>query len=261
MDFLAKFPFTTPFRWLTAVGDACTFWMKATAAAVRIPYPRDVLILTAKLVLSTMPVVVAISFFAGAMLTVQAFSSLSLIGGGPFSGTLVALGGVREVFPMLAGAGVAARTGAEFAATIGTMRVSQQTDALRVMGIDPIALLAAPRIIACTIGTPLCVTVANAVGLLGAFVVGVFQLGVDAGSMQYHLALSINAGDFKTGVYKGLALGFIIASIATREGFEATGGAEGVGRSTNRAVVRAMMAVCFFSLWMTFIVYGTRVIL
>ncbi len=232
------------------------FLARASWAMVRPPSLGSVTTLLAKLLLSSFPVVAVVAFFSGAMLTVQAAASLSLIGGGPLSGMIVGLGGVREVFPLLAVASVAARTGAEFASELGTMRVTQQVDALSVMGTDPMRLLVGPRVLAATLGTPLCVLLACASGLIGSWIIGVFQLGIDRGSMWAALTGAVLPGDFLVGLVKGVVLGWLVGAITTREGLRASGGPRGVGSATNRAVVRAMIVVCGVSLVITYIFYG-----
>jgi phospholipid/cholesterol/gamma-HCH transport system permease protein len=232
---------------------------RATFAALLMPAPGSFVALLARLLVSSMPVVGVVAFFSGAMLTVQAASSLALIGGGPLSGMLVGLGGVREVFPLLAVASVAARSGAEFASELGTMKVTQQIDALEVMGVDPLRLLVAPRVLAAAIGTPFCVLFADAMGLFGSWVVGSLQLGIDRGSMYSTLLGSCTVFDLVVGVGKGLLLGWIVGAITTREGFIASGGPRGVGLATNRAVVRAMVAVCLTSLLLTYLIYGRAI--
>lgn len=232
---------------------------RATVAAVALPPMGEVLVLLTRLLASSLPVVATVAFFSGAMLTVQAVNSLSLIGGGPLSGFLVGLGGVREVFPLLAVASVAARSGAEFASELGTMKVTQQVDALEVMGVDPLRLLVAPRVLAAALGTPLCVAIAVASGLMGSWIIGVFQLGIDRGSMWSALVGAVEPIDLMIGLGKGVLLGWIVGAVTTREGFAATGGPRGVGIATNRAVVRAMIAVCLTSLLLTYIIYGGAV--
>lgn len=229
---------------------------RASALALRVPAPSSFVVVLARLLTSSLPVVAVVAAFSGAMLTVQAVASLSLVGGGPLSGTIVGLGGVREVFPLLAVAAVAARTGAEFASELGTMRVTQQVDALSVMGLDPMRLLVAPRVLAAALGTPACVLLANAAGLAGSFLVGALQLGIDRGSMWGALMASVHPADLVVGLVKGLVLGWLVGVITTREGMRASGGPRGVGLATNRAVVRAMIAVCSASLFITWLVYG-----
>lgn len=235
------------------------FLGRATWAMFRLPSFGSFTALLAKLLLSSFPVVGVVAFFSGAMLTVQAANSLSLIGGGPLSGMIVGLGGVREMFPLLAVAAVAARTGAEFASELGTMRVTQQVDALEVMGTDPMRLLVGPRVLAATVGTPLCVLLACAAGLVGSWVIGVFQLGIDRGSMWSALTSAVVPADFVVGLAKGVVLGWLVGAITTREGLSASGGPRGVGAATNRAVVRAMIVVCCVSLFLTFVFYGKAI--
>ncbi|MCP4501988.1 MAG: ABC transporter permease [Deltaproteobacteria bacterium] len=218
--------------------------------------PYDSLILLVRLLASSLPVVAVVAFFASAMLTVQAASSLALIGGGPLAGTLVGFGGVREVFPLLAAASVAARSGAAFASELGAMKVTEQLDALEVMGLSPLVLLVGPRIWAAIFGVPVCVLTANAVGLVGSQLIGTYQLGIDPGSMWYALMTSVMVEDLVIGMVKGLILGWLIAIVTTREGLQATGGARGAGQATNRAVVRALIATSLASLALTYLLYG-----
>ena len=240
--------------------ELAAFVARSLVAVARLGYPRDTLAHLSRLLVTSLPVIGVVAFAAGAMLTVQAAASLSLIGGGPFAGTLVGLGGVREVFPVLAAAAVAARTGAEFASTLGAMRISKQVDALAVMGLDPMRLLVGPRVLAAVLGTPFCVIFADASGLLGSFLVGTLQLGIDRGSMADHLMLSVVQQDLTVGALKGLLLGFLVGAVTCFEGLRASGGARGVGQATNRAVVRSMIVVCLASLLLTYVIYGRSVI-
>ncbi len=136
------------------------------------------------------------------------------------------------------------------------MKVTEQVDALEVMGLDPMRLLVGPRIVAAILGTPLCVLIADAVGLLGAQVIGSVQLGIDPGSMWNALTASVVLPDLYIGMGKGLILGWLIALVTTYEGLHASGGASGVGRATNQAVVRAMIVTCVASLAITYLIYG-----
>lgn len=236
--------------------DWGAFLGRALGVSLTFPYREDTVVLLTRLLVTSLPVIGVVAFASGAMLTVQAASSLSLIGGGPFSGTLVGLGGVREVFPLLAAASVAARTGAEFASSLGAMRVSQQVDALEVMGLDPMRILVAPRVMASVLGTPACVVFANVSGLVGSFLVGTLQLGIDRGSMWERMMMSVVPYDLGLGIVKGVILGFLVGAVTCFEGLRASGGARGVGQATNKAVVRAMIVVCLTSLLLTYIFYG-----
>lgn len=247
-------------RWLLAIvadlAAAAAFWPRAAASMLRGPPLVDTVLLSLRLVVTSVPVVFVVTFFGGAMLTVQAAASLSSFGGGALAGIAVGFGGIREVFPLLAAASVAARSGAEIASQLATMRVTRQIDALEVMGIDPVRLLVGPRMIAAVIGTPLCVLVGCGAGMVGAQAIGVWQLGVDRGAMWTNLWGGIVAADLVVGAVKGLVLGFMLGAISAREGLCAEPGARGVGRATNRAVIRALVVVSGASLALSTAIYG-----
>jgi phospholipid/cholesterol/gamma-HCH transport system permease protein len=232
------------------------FFARAALAVLRGPPPLPSAVAFFRLVSASVPVVFAVSFFAGAMLTVQAAASLTPFGASSMAGLVVGFGGIREVFPLLAAAAVAARAGAEFASELGTMRTTQQVDALEVMGLDPMRLLVAPRIVGAVLGTPLCVLVSCGAGMLGSQAVGALQLGLDRGAMWTSLWSGVVLADITVGAVKGLVLGFLLAAVSTREGLVARGGALGVGRATNRAVIRSLVVVCGASLALSAIAYG-----
>lgn len=238
------------------VRDILAYTWRALAATATVPYPREAFLYTVRLVVDSMPVVAAVAFFTAAMLTVQAAASMALIGGGPLSSTVVGFGGVREVFPLMACGAVATRTGAAFAGELGTMRISQQVDAITLNGIDPMRLLVAPRVLAAIIGTPICALAADAIGLWGAFVIGHYQLGFDRGEQWTALTSALAPLDLVVGALKATIFGAIIGIVTTREGLTTTGGPEGVGRATNQAVVRSMVLGACASLLVTWVVYG-----
>ncbi len=246
-------------RLLAAAGDlagAAAFWPRAAAATLRGPPALDTLLLTVRLVVTSVPVVFVVTFFSGAMLTVQAAASLSPFGGGALAGIAVGFGGVREVFPLLAAASVAARSGAEIASQLATMKATRQTDALEVMGLDPLRLLVGPRVVAAVVGTPVCVLVGCAAGMLGAQAIGVWQLGLDRGAMWTNLWSGVVGADLVVGSVKGVVLGFMLGAVSAREGLAAGPGARGVGRATNRAVIRALVVVSAASLALSSAIYG-----
>jgi phospholipid/cholesterol/gamma-HCH transport system permease protein len=224
---------------------------------------REFLVLTARLLFKSLPVVVVVNWFCGAMLTVQAASSLRAFGAADVSGVVVGFGGVREVFPLLAGGALAARAGAEIASHLRAMRFTGQVEALAMMGLDPIAWLVAPRLLACIVGAPLCVLAAMMSGLWGAHVIGAFQLGIDEGTMWSSLLSGISSGDVAVGALRGLATGVIVGGIATYQGFvvddgqnTSAGNAASVGRAAQRAVVQGMVAVCASCVLLSWLIYG-----
>ena len=245
---------TTALLWPLRFG---AFFARAIRAALSGPPAKDTLLLTVRLLVRSLPVVLVVTFFSGAMLTVQAAASMASFGAASMSGLIVGFGGVREVFPLLAGGSMAARTGAELASQLQAMRVTRQVEALEMMGLDPLRLLVAPRLIACTLGGPLCVLAAMVSGLVGAQLVGVFQLGIDRGAMWDALLSTLGSIDVVVGLVKGVALGVIVGVVACFEGFAADdSGPASVGRAANRAVIRSMIFVCLASLTLSMLIYG-----
>jgi len=233
------------------------FAFRAGLAVVRGPPARVSFFLTVRLLLRSLPVVAVVCFFCGAMLTVQAAASLAPFGAMGMAGLVVGFGGVREVFPLLAGGAVAARSGAEIASQLQAMRVTRQVEALEVMGLDPLVLLVAPRLLACILGGPVCVVAAMVAGLVGAQLVGVYQLGIDEGSMWTTLMSAVSSVDLVVGVVKGVVLGGLIGVVATFDGFQSDDvTAASVGKAANRAVVRGMVGVCMASLALSALIYG-----
>jgi phospholipid/cholesterol/gamma-HCH transport system permease protein len=236
---------------------AAAFAARVAAATWPWPPARDTLLLTVSLLTRSLPVVVVVTFFAGAMLTVQAAVSLETFGARSVSGLIVGFGGVREVFPLLAGGSLAARTGAEIASHLQTMRVSRQVEALEMMGLDSLRLLVVPRVIACLVGGPFCVLAAMVSGLAGAYIIGVLQLGIDRGAMWGALMQAIGGVDVVIGVIKGACLGGLVGVVATFEGMTGDlAGPQSVGAAANRAVVRGMVVVCAAALGLSMLIYG-----
>lgn len=237
-----------------------SFSVRVAAATWPWPAPTDTLLLTVSVLTRSMPVVLVVTFFAGAMLTVQAAVSLESFGARSIAGLIVGFGGVREVFPLLAGGSLAARTGAEYASHVQAMRVSRQVEALEMMGLDSVRLLIAPRVVACIVGGPVCVLAAMVSGLLGAYVIGVFQLGIDRGAMWGALLQAVGGVDVAIGIIKGVVLGGLVGLVATYEGASGVvAGPQSVGAAANRAVIRGMVVVCAAALGLSMLIYGRLV--
>ncbi len=237
------------------------FAIRAGAAVAKGPPIKDTVFLIVRLLVRSLPVVVVVIFFCGAMLTVQAAASLSTFGARDMAGLIVGFGGVREVFPLLAGGALAARSGAEIASQLQAMRVTRQVEALDVMGLDPLVLLVAPRLVACVVGGPFVVLAAMVAGLFGAHLVGTLQLGIDASTMWRSLTAALTHVDLVVGVVKGVVLGGLVGVVACFEGFapnasDADVGAAGVGKAANRAVIRGMIVVCAACLGLSTLIYG-----
>ena len=241
-----------------AVCKLPAFAARVGAAILRGPPLTDTLLLSSRVMVRSLPVVVVIGFFCGAMLTVQAAASLAPFGALSMSGLVVGFGGVREVFPLLAGGALAARTGAEIASQLQAMRVTRQVEALEMMGLDPLRLLIAPRLIACVVAGPICVLAAMVSGLIGGQIIGQFQLGIDRSVMWTTLLSAVGPIDLVVGVVKGVVLGLLVGVDACYEGsVTATeAGARAVGAAANRAVVRGIVLVCMSCLGLSGLIYG-----
>jgi phospholipid/cholesterol/gamma-HCH transport system permease protein len=182
-------------------------------------------------------VVTCISVFVGMNITLQGYFTFKQFGAQDMVGVFVGLSCVREMGPMGASAMVAAKCGTDMAARIGAMRVKQQIDALEVMSVNPVWLLVVPKVVATLIVLPLLVILTDFFSLLAGYMVAVVQLKINAGLYWSSVAQYLTLLDVWKGMTKGAVLGTITSVVSCYCGYTAEGGAEGVGRATNRAVV------------------------
>lgn len=189
--------------------------------------------------------------FSGMVMCYQTYFGFKLISADSFVGPLVAISLAKELAPVFTGLIVAGRAGAAMAAKIGSMKVTEQVDALEVMGIDSIQYLAVPRVIAATFVLPMLTIIFQFVGNLGSYVIGTIVLGIDEVVYFSKLSEFMFLSDLYQGIIKAYFFGFIISGIGTYFGFNVEGGAEGVGKSTNLAVVWGMVMVLIFDFFLT----------
>lgn len=198
-------------------------------------------------------VVMITGAFTGAVFAVQAYMKFHEIGLGSATGPVVSIAMCRELGPVLAALMVTGRMGASMAAELGTMRVTEQIDALRVMGVNPVEYLVVPRLAAITVSMPVLVAEAIVLGIFAAGVlsVGVFQMprAWFEGQVLAHTGLT----DLAVGLIKGAVFGVLIVFISCREGLAAKHGAVGVGRATTHAVVNTSLAVLICNLLLTLV--------
>lgn len=181
--------------------------------------------------------------FSGAVFAYQSWLAFSMVGTESLVGPSVALSLVRELAPVMTGLVVTGRAGAAMAAQLGIMRVTEQIDALEVMGISPIQYLVTPRILAATFSLPLLVALFGLIGNLGGYIVATYVCGVDPGIYVQKLKYYMDPWDFYHGLMKGVFFGFLLAGIGCYKGYHAKNGVEGVGRATNDAVVYATVTI------------------
>lgn len=189
--------------------------------------------------------------FTGMALSYQIFLGFKLVNATNLVGPTVALGISRELGPVLTGLIVAARAGGAMAARLGTMRVSEQIDALEVMGVDPKQYLVAPRILAAAVTMPLLCAVFDFVAMLGAYVLCVSVLGLDPAVFWEKISLWIHPADINQGLFKSVFFGLVFTSVCTHKGFNASGGAKGVGEATNTGVVNSMVMIIILNFFLT----------
>jgi phospholipid/cholesterol/gamma-HCH transport system permease protein len=218
----------------------------------RPPYDwRELLRQMVKVGVDSVPVVFLTALFTGMVLALQTFSVLRRFNAESFVGSLVALSMVRELSSVLSGLIVAGRAGSAMGAELGTMRVTEQIDALEVMATDPVHYLAVPRVWATTIMLPLLVVMGNGVGIMGGYLVAVVLMGANPVSYLDKSFQYMDSRDLFSGVIKAAVFGFLLAAIGCQQGFYTTGGAEGVGKATTAAVVVASIAILISDFFLT----------
>lgn len=191
----------------------------------------------------SLTIILLTGFFTGGVLTLQTYPTLQFYGAQSQTGRLVAISLVRELGPVLSALMVAGRVGSAIAAELGSMTVSQQIDAMRALGTDPIRKLVAPRIVALVITLPLLTVIADVVGIAGGGIAASTLYGLSMDSFIASVRDGITTDDIIGGVIKPICFAVIIGAIACYKGLSTEGGTVGVGRSTTRAVVTASIVV------------------
>jgi len=200
-------------------------------------------------------IIVLTGLFTGAVLALQAGKAFRLFNAEAATGSLVALSLLRELGPVMTALMLAARCGSAMAAEIGTMRVTQQIDALRVMSVDPVSYLITPRILATTIMSPLLCIIFSICGNFGGFIVAVGVLEVNDATYLDKIQQYVDMDDLWNGLVKAVVFGVIIAVVGCRKGFTTSGGAEGVGRATTEAVVVASVSILVADYFLTALMF------
>jgi phospholipid/cholesterol/gamma-HCH transport system permease protein len=187
--------------------------------------------------IKSLSISVLTAIFAGMVLALQFGTSMTRFGAREYVGQVVAIAILRELGPVLTALMVGGRIGAGMTAELGSMRVTEQIDAIRVLGADPISKLIVPRVIAATIIMPLLVTIADIIGIFGGFIISNLEFGISPLYYYQSIIDVAEINDFTSGVAKSVVFGFFIGLIACRQGFNTSGGTEGVGNATTRTVV------------------------
>ncbi|MCP4806048.1 MAG: ABC transporter permease [Proteobacteria bacterium] len=221
-------------------------------AALRPPYRiREVFRQFHFVGVQSLTIVCVTGGFTGAVYALQAAYGFGLFDAEVLTGSTVTLSLARTLGPVFAALMITGRAGSAMAAEIGTMRVTEQVDALEAMAVDPIEYLVAPRIVAGTLMVPMAAAIFTAVGMFGAYLVGVQLLEINEGAFLYRIEWYADPPDLIWGLVKAAVFGFVIAVVGCAKGLSVRGGAAGVGKATTRAVVIASVSILVLDYFMT----------
>ncbi|MCE9611728.1 MAG: ABC transporter permease [Chthoniobacter sp.] len=198
-------------------------------------------------------VVIVTGMFTGAVLTAQMYFQFAVLGMESATGSVVAVALFRELGPVLTGLMVAGRVGATSAAEIGTMKVTEQIDALRALAVHPIDYLVIPRVLALVLSMPLLVAQSVGLGIVSSYLVGVHLLNIPGPFFLENLYSYVRLRDLKMALSKGFCFGVVIIFVSCHQGLNAKEGAVGVGRAPTEAVVISSLAILIMNFFLTFL--------
>jgi phospholipid/cholesterol/gamma-HCH transport system permease protein len=223
---------------VAALQDFCILAGRALRNVFRPPhYESDILLQMDIIGVGSLPIVILIGFFTGVVITMQMSSALAQYGAVDQVGPIVAITLVRELGPVLTAILVAGRNASGIASELGSMKVTEQIDAMRALGTDPIQKLVTPRMIATAVMLPLLTIVADFVGLIGGFVIARLSIGLSTSQYWTSAYRAIEYNDITQGLLKPFVFAFMVSLVGCFYGLRTTGGTQGVGHATTQAVV------------------------
>lgn len=227
-------------------GRSFFFWI------FRPPFRREIFFRQLEFIgVKSLPIIVLTGAFTGMVFALQTGYAFRLFNAEAFVGSTVGLALTREIAPVFTALMVVARAGSAMSAEIGSMKVTEQVDALSAMAINPVHFLVVPRVIASTIMVPLLTAVFNFIGVIGAFFVAVNVLSIEANIFKQKLLYYVDADDFIGGLLKSAVFGLLLGLISCHRGYRTEGGAEGVGRATTQAVVISAVTILVADYFLT----------
>lgn len=232
---------------LATTGRLVIFAGEAIAAGLRPPFHFRVFLREMiEIGYFSLPVVGLTAIFSGMVLALQSYTGFARFSAEGAIANVVVVSLTRELGPVLAGLMVAGRIGAAMAAELGTMRVTEQIDALKTLSTNPLKYLVAPRLFAGVLMLPFLVLIADIIGVFGGFLVAVYKLGFNASNYIQKTWEFLEAEDLVSGLVKAAVFGFIVTLMGCYHGYHSRGGAQGVGAATTNAVVSAaILILCF----------------
>ena len=242
------------FLWqrVEGLGNWCRFVWASFVWGIRRPFRWKLFFQQFEFIgVSSVPIIALTALFTGMVFSLQAGRSYALFNMQTLVGATVGTALTREIGPVFAALMVTARACSAMAAESGSMRVTEQIDALETMSVDPIQYLVVPRVIACVMMLPLLTAIFDFVGCIGSYIVGVFLLHIASGPFMSKLYWYVDTDDIFGGLIKAAVFGFFIATISCFQGFFCKEGAEGVGRATTRSVVISSVTVLVIDYFLT----------
>jgi phospholipid/cholesterol/gamma-HCH transport system permease protein len=241
---------------LEEIGRIFTFLLSALGWMVRPPLRLRLIFKQMEFVgVRSIFVVLLTGTFTGMVLALQSFHGFRMFSAESMVGATVALSMTRELGPVLTSIMVTARAGSAMAAELGTMRVTEQIDALYVMAANPVKHLVVPRIVATVIMLPFLTIVSDFMGIAGGYFVGVELLHINAGSFMKNISKMVDLNDIYNGLVKAACFGLILSVVGCYKGFNTTGGAEGVGRATTESVVLSSITILISDYFLTALMF------
>lgn len=241
---------------LEEVGRIALLFLAMLAWMIRPPYRLRLIFRQMEFVgVKSIFVVILTGTFTGMVMALQGYHGFRMFSAESLVGATVALGMTRELGPVLTSLMVTARAGSAMAAELGTMRVTEQIDALYVMAANPVKYLIVPRVIATVIMVPFLTIVSDFVGIVGGYFVGVHLLHINAGSFMKNITKLVVLNDIYNGLVKAACFGLILSVVGCYKGFNTTGGAEGVGRATTEAVVLSSIMILISDYFLTALMF------
>ena len=228
------------------------FAVETVQWALRPPFrPELVLAQMAAIGVGSTFIVATTGFFTGMVFALQVTYAMSQFGAEGYVGGSTALALARELAPVLTSFMVIGRSGSAISTELGTMRVTEQIDAMETMAVNPVQYLAVPRFLASLLMFPALTMLFDSVGYLGAYLMGIFVSDIPPGPFIEHTRTMVEPQDVIHGLYKSIIFGGVVAVITCYRGYRATGGAKGVGEGTTRAVVMSSIAILVFDYALT----------
>jgi len=243
-------------RFLRELGSVGLFFTECFYWGVRRPFKFNYIFKQMEFIgVNSVVVVIITGVFTGMVLALQSYYGFRKFGAEGLVGTTVALSMTRELGPVLTSLMVTGRAGSAMAAELGTMRVTEQIDALIVMALNPIKYLVVPRVVASFLMLPILTIVSDFVGIVGGYLVGVKLLGINEGAFINKMVKYVDHEDIYNGLVKAAFFGIIMSVVSCYKGFYTEGGAEGVGKSTTEAVVTSCVTILIFDYVLTSLMF------